>query len=165
MRVVKHAKIVLAIQQQLYSLMCQNRYQLLSSDSTKYSIVCPTSVTPKIERYLIEIVNIRQIDNRSTANDKREPFACLTTNLCLKSGYSSRLGNPLRQIRMPSSTPLQVSWLSTRFASMTPKRIQFIELKILIGNRIKVSVRYHNQYIPDAFFSLGIMHRMKCGCV
>lgn len=38
----------------------------------------------------------------------------------LKSGYTILLGNPLRQIRMPSSTPLQVSWCITRCESMTP---------------------------------------------
>ena len=53
---------------------------------------------------------------------------------CTKSGCWVRFGNPFRQIRMPSSTPLQVSWLRTSAASIT----------------------------PDCFFSFGIMQRTKC---
>ena len=37
--------------------------------------------------------------------------------LCLNSGYSILLGKPLRQIRIPSSTPLHCSWWSTKCAS------------------------------------------------
>ena len=62
-------------------------------------------------------------------------FMC--TDLGLKAGYSSLLGNPLLQILMPSSTPLQVSWCMT-----SPASIQ-----------------------PDFLISLGMMQRTKWGWV
>ena len=50
-----------------------------------------------------------------------------TSYRCLKSACSSRLGKPLRQIRIPSKTPLQVNWFKQRAASITP--VQRIQLK------------------------------------
>merc|ERR1719239_1491532 len=40
--------------------------------------------------------------------------------LDLKSEWITLLGKPLRQIRIPSSTPLQVSWCITRKGSTSP---------------------------------------------
>ena len=57
--------------------------------------------------------------------------------LCRKSGYTTREGNPLRQIRIPSNTPLHLSWCKTKLLS---------------------------QY-PGFFSSFGIIQRTKCGCV
>lgn len=54
-----------------------------------------------------------------------------------KSVYIILLGKPLRQIRIPSSTPLQVSWCITREESMS----------------------------PGVFTSLGMMQRIKWGWV
>ena len=40
--------------------------------------------------------------------------------LCLNSEYIMRFGKPLRQIRIPSSTPLHCNWCRTRWASISP---------------------------------------------
>lgn len=42
------------------------------------------------------------------------------THLCRNSWKTTRLGKPWRQIRMPSRTPLQRSWSSTRWGSSLP---------------------------------------------
>ena len=45
------------------------------------------------------------------------------TGLCLKSPYKILLGNPFLQMRMPSSTPLHLSWCRTSSCSMAPINI------------------------------------------
>lgn len=72
--------------------------------------------------YILSIVIIWSIYiyNISISINNVGNSAQLITYLCLKSAYITLFGKPLRQIRIPSKTPLQRSWWRTRNGSITP---------------------------------------------
>ena len=63
---------------------------------------------------------LHRVIGRASVSPPQAPPPLPMTYRCLKSGYTMRLGKPLRQIRIPSSTPLQVSWCITKWESITP---------------------------------------------
>lgn len=76
-----------------------------------------------------------------------------------------RLGKPLRQMRMPSKTPLQRSWCITKGLSITPG---------VVGEKAAWSASgpatpHHKDITPfsspGSFRSLGMRHRTKWGWV
>ena len=63
------------------------------------------------------------LSNRSGNSNSRPSYASgefFTAYLCRNSWKGILLGKPFRQIRIPSSTPLHLSWCKTRLDSITP---------------------------------------------
>lgn len=55
------------------------------------------------------------------------------TDLCLKSPYNILFGNPFLQIRMPSRTPLHLSWCRTSLWSIRPMTVQHRDILIFLA--------------------------------
>ena len=63
------------------------------------------------------------LSHRSGNSNSRPSYASgefFTAYLCRNSWKGILLGKPFRQIRIPSSTPLHLSWCKTRLDSITP---------------------------------------------
>ena len=63
------------------------------------------------------------LNHRSGNSNSRPSYASgefFTAYLCRNSWKGILLGKPFRQIRIPSSTPLHLSWCKTRLDSITP---------------------------------------------
>lgn len=63
------------------------------------------------------------LSNRSGNSNSQPSYASgefFTAYLCRNSWKGILLGKPFRQIRIPSSTPLHLSWCKTRLDSITP---------------------------------------------
>lgn len=88
----------------------------------------------------------------------------LFTDLCLKSPYGILLGNPFLQIRMPSRTPLHLSWCRTSLWSIRPVTEQHGDTLIALA---LLSALFYSMFyeLPGVFVSLGMMQRTKWGWV
>lgn len=63
---------------------------------------------------------------------------CKVKYLCLNSWKSILLGKPCRQIRIPSSTPLHLSWSNTNCAAILPALTR--ERNVVIDQSVSWSV-------------------------
>jgi hypothetical protein len=84
--------------------------------------------------------------------------------LCLNSWNGIRLGKPCLQIRMPSSTPLQRSWSSTRGASILPARFSWLGMiqrtKLgLVLRRVTISLLSCSLYNCDTVRNMPLRVR------
>lgn len=86
------------------------------------------------ERQMDEGRKKRQTDNSNSSTEtnclQQQCLHLYCLHLCLNSRNRTLLGNPWRQIRMPSNTPLQRSWSKMREgASLPGYRMNFISME------------------------------------
>lgn len=94
--------------------------------NTQFSTKCPlapnkTSNNPESEKKKLPWYFM--LSHRNGNSNSRPSYASgefFTAYLCRNSWKGILLGKPFRQIRIPSSTPLHLSWCKTRLDSITP---------------------------------------------
>ena len=88
---------------------------LLASDQPIKELLSASGLCARRDSALIrQLANWKLLLREATRRD---------TNRCLNSEQMILLGKPLRQILIPSSTPLHCSWCKMSSASMTPGNI------------------------------------------
>ena len=76
------------------------------------------------------------------------------SDLCLKSAYRILLGKPFLQMRMPSSTPLHLSWCRTSSCSMAPKKKDMFSIESS-PEKSRWSLSGHQKCLTRSFSFIG----------